>query len=236
MPPLPSPRPPRGRTAHRLTRLGNPRFSIGGGTKATVRRRLHEALRGRSGSCRSVEPVLRLRIAALRRVSLGRSQGAQAVGGCCRRCRQGVPNRLSGGRGSASLRDGGTEHGPWGPGAQNPTRHLTSRRQWAHPCVAHDGSAVPAGRLRRGVQLADDQGAAAVGLHDLHLQAVTGADGVGGAQRGGMTPACIATRELPRGAAPSTPTWRWRTRPSAATVDRQTVCFLTGCRPGSSLA
>ena len=49
MPPSPSPRPPRGRTAHRSTRLGNHRFSIGGGTKATVRRRLHEALRARSG-------------------------------------------------------------------------------------------------------------------------------------------------------------------------------------------
>ena len=47
MPPSLSPRPPRGRTARRLTRPGNPRFSIGGGTKATVERRLHKALPGR---------------------------------------------------------------------------------------------------------------------------------------------------------------------------------------------
>ena len=82
---------------------------------------------------------------------VGAAQGAQAVGGCCRRCRQGAPERPSGGRGRASLRDGGTGALSLGPQPEHllPARHLTCRRQWL-PRRTREGAGSPAGRPQNG--------------------------------------------------------------------------------------
>ena len=54
-------------------------------------------------------------------------------------------------------------------------------------CASHpDTQRQPAGALRYRIELPDDEGSAAVGRHDLDLEAVSGADSVDGTV--GMSP------------------------------------------------
>jgi hypothetical protein len=56
-----------------------------------------------------------------------------------------------------------------------------------------DPQRAPAGRRRHRIELPDDQGATAVGLDDLDLESVTGADHVGrAAQRHDLSVRCRA--------------------------------------------
>ena len=75
---------------------------------------------------------------------------------------------------------------------------LELRRQRLHPRIAHpDPQRLPTGHLGDSVELADDEGAPAVGLDDLDLDAVAGTDLVGGTERHALHPVSASDRFLP---------------------------------------
>ena len=78
-------------------------------------------------------------------VTSGGSQGAQAVGGCCRQCWQTFSVPTVRRRGRTSHRGERTESRPWGP-APRAYRSGWSRRD--RPAEARRSAAAPAGRAR----------------------------------------------------------------------------------------